>query len=33
MKPLPSRLESFWMGVIAGVLAALALVPSLPPTP
>lgn len=27
MKPLPSRLESFWIGVIAGIVLALALVP------
>ena len=24
MKPLPSRMESFWCGVIAGVIATLA---------
>ena len=38
MKPLPSRLESFWMGVIAGTLLVLALVPipaasDIPPDP
>lgn len=27
MKPLPSRLESFWMGVIAGTILAFALAP------
>lgn len=28
MKLLPSRLESFWMGVIAGVIGTLALIPT-----
>jgi len=28
MKPLPSRLESFWVGVIAGVIIAFALAPT-----
>ena len=27
MKPLPSRMESFWMGVIAGIIFTLAFIP------